>query len=57
MAKITVKQVKSSIGRPEAQIKTLKALGLGRLGKSKELADTPVLRGQIAKVAHLVVVE
>lgn len=54
MSKVIVKQVKSNIGRPESQVKILKALGLGRIGKSKELADTPSVRGMIAKVAHLV---
>ena len=54
MAKVVVKQVKSIIGRPEAQRKVLKALGLGRIGKSKELGDTPAVRGMIAKVSHLV---
>ncbi len=54
MAKIVVKQVKSIIGRPEAQCKIVKALGLGRIGKSKEVEDTPAVRGMIAKVAHLV---
>jgi large subunit ribosomal protein L30 len=57
MAKITVRQVKSTIGRPESQVKTLKSLGLGKLGNKKELEDTPTVRGQIAKVQHLIVVE
>ena len=54
MAKIIVKQIKSVIGRPEAQRKVIAALGLGRIGKTKELADTPAVRGMIAKVNHLV---
>jgi large subunit ribosomal protein L30 len=54
MSKIIVKQVKSTIARPESQAKVLKALGLGRIGKIKELADTPSVRGMIEKVAHLV---
>ena len=54
MAKIVVKQVKSIIGRPEAQCKIVKALGLGRIGKSKEIEDTPSVRGMIEKVSHLV---
>ena len=54
MAKIVVKQVKSTIGRPEAQIKIVKALGLGRIGKTKEIEDTPSVRGMVAKVSHLV---
>lgn len=54
MAKIIVKQVKSIIGRPESQRKVLAALGLGRIGKTKELTDTPSVRGMVAKVAHLI---
>jgi len=54
MAKIVVKQVKSIIGRPEAQRKIVAALGLGRIGKTKEVSDTPAVRGMVAKVAHLV---
>ena len=54
MAKITVKQVKSIIGRPEYQRKIVLALGLGRIGKAKEINDTPSVRGMVAKVSHLV---
>jgi len=57
MAKIIVRQVKSTIARPETQVKILKALGLGKLGKKNELTDCPVVRGMITKVKHLVVVE
>ncbi len=54
MAKITVKQVKSIIGRPETQRKVVAALGLGRIGKTNEVEDTPAVRGMVAKVSHLV---
>lgn len=54
MSKIVLKQVKSLIGRPESQRKIVSALGLGRIGKTKELTDTPAVRGMIAKVSHLV---
>lgn len=54
MAKIVVKQVRSTIGRPESQCKIIAALGLGRIGRTKELVDTPSVRGMIAKVSHLV---
>lgn len=54
MSKIVVKQVKSLIGRPESQRKIVAALGLGRIGKTKELGDTPAVRGMVAKVSHLV---
>ena len=54
MSKIVVKQVKSLIGRPESQRKIVDALGLGRIGKTKELNDSQAVRGMIAKVSHLV---
>lgn len=54
MAKIIVRQYKSIVGRPESQRKVVAALGLGRIGKSKELEDTPAVRGMVAKVSHLV---
>ncbi|MCM1294689.1 MAG: 50S ribosomal protein L30 [Muribaculaceae bacterium] len=54
MAKITVKQVKSIIGRPTAQRKIVAALGLGRIGKTNEIEDNAAVRGMIAKVSHLV---
>jgi large subunit ribosomal protein L30 len=54
MAKIIVKQVRSTIGRPEAQVKIVKALGLGRIGKTKEVEDSASVRGMVAKVSHLV---
>ena len=52
--KLVVKQIKSVIGRPETQRRTLAALGLGRIGKSSELDDNSAIRGMIAKVAHLI---
>ncbi len=54
MSKIIVKQIKSIIGKPEAQVKIVKALGLGRIGKTKEVGDTVSVRGMIAKVSHIV---
>ncbi|MBE6457844.1 MAG: 50S ribosomal protein L30 [Alphaproteobacteria bacterium] len=54
MAKIVVKQVRSTIGRPESQVKIVKALGLGRIGKTKEVEDSASVRGMVAKVSHLV---
>jgi len=54
--KLKVTQVKSGIGRPESQRKTLAGLGLGKLHKSVVLQDTPAIRGMIVKVSHLVTV-
>ena len=47
-------QVKSSIGRPYDQGRTLKALGLGKIGRSVDQVDNESVRGMIFKVKHLV---
>ena len=58
MAKaLKVTQVKSNIGIKPKQRGTLRALGLRRIGKTVEHDDTPVIRGMLAKVPHLVVVQ
>ena len=51
---IIVIQKKSPIGRKSYQRKTLIGLGLNKIGRTKELEDTPSIRGMIAKVKHLV---
>ena len=51
---IMVTQKKSPIGRKSYQRKTLIGLGLNKIGRSKELEDTPAIRGMIGKVKHLV---
>ena len=56
MSQVKISQVRSSIGRPKDQKDTLVALGLGRIGKSKELVLNPALQGMIKKVAHLITV-
>jgi large subunit ribosomal protein L30 len=56
-AKLRVTQTKSMIGIPERFRLNLKGLGLGRIGKTVELANTPSFRGAIKKVLHLVKVE
>ncbi|MCL2439577.1 MAG: 50S ribosomal protein L30 [Alphaproteobacteria bacterium] len=55
--KIKITQIASAAGRIKAQIATIKGLGLGRLGKTVERADTPEIRGMIRAVAHLVKIE
>ena len=54
MATIKIKQIKSKIGYPVDQKATLKALGLHRISQVVEKEDTPVIRGMIRKVHHLV---
>lgn len=51
---IRVRQTGSPIRRPEDQRATLVGLGLNRIGRERELEDTPAVRGMIAKVGHLV---
>lgn len=51
---LRVRQTGSATRRPDDQRKTLVGLGLGRIGKERELEDTPAVRGMIAKVAHMV---
>ena len=52
-----VTQVRSAIGREASQRKTLIGLGLNKIGRARELEDTPAVRGMINKVKHLVRVE
>ncbi|MDD7596893.1 50S ribosomal protein L30 [Hoylesella buccalis] len=54
MATIKVKQIKSKIGAPVDQKKTLLALGLHKISQIVEVEDTPSMRGMIRKVHHLV---
>ncbi len=54
---IKVTQIGSPIGRPDVQRATLIGLGLNKMYKTRELEDTPAIRGMIKKVAHLVRVE
>ena len=54
MATIKIKQIKSKIGYPVDQKATLKALGLHRISQVVEKEDTPVIRGMIRKVRHMV---
>ena len=54
---IIVVQTGSPIGRQAYQRATLVGLGLNKIGRRKELEDTPSVRGMINKVAHLVKVE
>ena len=55
MIKLTL--VRSPIGYPEPQKATVRALGFHRLHQTVEHKDTPVLRGMIAKVIHMIQIE
>lgn len=56
MATIKVKQIKSRIGAPKDQKRTLDTLGLRKINQVVEVKDTPSSRGMIQKLHHLVVV-
>ncbi|HJP65616.1 MAG TPA: 50S ribosomal protein L30 [Actinomycetota bacterium] len=54
---LRVVQVRSAIGSKPKHRGTLRALGLGRIGKTNVLPDRPEIRGMVAQVPHLVTVE
>ncbi|MDD2452906.1 MAG: 50S ribosomal protein L30 [Synergistaceae bacterium] len=54
MAKLRITWKRSTIGRPEDQKRTVRALGLRKLNQTVEHEDTPQIRGMVTKVSHLV---
>lgn len=57
MAKVHITQTRSLIKRPETQVRTMKALGLGRINRTIEVELTPQIAGMIRKVNHLITVK
>ena len=57
MTKLKITQVRSAIGQTQRHRGTLRALGLGRIGRSAEHEESPELAGMLRKVRHLVKVE
>ena len=57
MAKLTIRWDRSTIGKPQDQRRTIRALGLRRLHQTVERRDTPIIRGMVHKVRHMVLVE
>ena len=57
MATLKVTQVRSQIGQSEKHRGTLRALGLGKIGRSVERTDSPDTLGMLRKVRHLVKIE
>jgi len=51
---VKIRQIRSAVGTNPSQRATLKALGLGRIGKAVERKDSPQLQGQLRVVSHLV---
>ncbi len=57
MAKLTIKQTRSQIGETQSHRGTLRALGLGKIGRTVERDDSPATLGMLRKVRHLVKIE
>ena len=57
MAKLRITQVRSGIGQSKRHNGTLRALGLGKIGRTVEHPESPQLAGMLRKVRHLVRVE
>jgi large subunit ribosomal protein L30 len=57
VAKLRITQVRSQIGQSERHRGTLRALGLGKIGRTVEKSESPQLAGMLRKVRHLVKVE
>jgi large subunit ribosomal protein L30 len=57
MTKLRITQIRSQIGQTEKHRGTLRALGLGKIGRTVEHDEGPVLAGMLRKVRHLVRVE
>jgi large subunit ribosomal protein L30 len=54
---LKITQVRSTIGQTDRHLGTLRALGLGKIGRSAEHQDSPELRGMLRQINHLVRVE
>jgi large subunit ribosomal protein L30 len=57
MSSVKITQVRSAIGQTQRHLGTLRALGLGKIGRTAEHQDSPELRGMLRHVNHLVRVE
>ena len=57
MAKLKITQTRSSIGQSARHRGTLRALGLGKIGRTAEHTESPQLAGMLRKVRHLVTIE
>jgi large subunit ribosomal protein L30 len=57
MAKVQITQRRSTIKRPDTQLRTIQALGLGKINKSVQVELTPQIAGMIKKVNHLITVK
>jgi large subunit ribosomal protein L30 len=54
MGKVKITQTRSTIKRPETQLRTIESLGLGKVHSTVEVEYTPQIKGMVKKVSHLV---
>jgi large subunit ribosomal protein L30 len=57
MSGLRITQVRSGIGQSDRHLGTLRALGLGKIGRSAEHRDSPQLQGMLRQIRHLVTIE
>ena len=57
MGKVRITQTRSTIKRPETQLRTIQSLGLGKVHATGEGEYTPQIKGMVEKVSHLVTVK
>jgi large subunit ribosomal protein L30 len=57
MGKVRITQTRSTIKRPETQLRTIQSLGLGKIHSTVEVEFTPQIKGMVEKVSHLVTVK
>ena len=57
MSELKITQVRSEIGQSQRHRGTLRALGLGKIGRSAEHSDSPQLQGMLRQIRHLVTIE
>jgi large subunit ribosomal protein L30 len=54
MSKVVIKQVRSDIGCVPSVRRTIKAIGLGRIGKSREIVANDAVKGMLRRVSHII---
>jgi large subunit ribosomal protein L30 len=57
VSSVRITQVRSTIGQTDRHLGTLRALGLGKIGRSADHQDSPALRGMLRQINHLVRIE
>jgi large subunit ribosomal protein L30 len=57
VSSVRITQVRSTIGQTDRHLGTLRALGLGKIGRSADHQDSPALRGMLRHINHLVRIE